>query len=177
MKKVLMSLFCALWICSIAACGWHLRGAFELPAEWQPLAIDGANLKFGLDQALRNQFEANNISLVMLGEEESAKVILKISREQLDSNILSIGADGKAKEFELIYEVYIQLMDTDGKPILEPTPIRLRRDYSFNEGQVLGKDAEKRLLREQMVQEASMLIINKLSSSLKAHTKNIAPGG
>ena len=138
---------------------------------WQPLAIEGANQKFGLAQALRGQFEANNIVLVKMGHETQAAAILLISEEQLSSNILSIGADGKAKEFELIYEADFQLKDRQGELIVQPRHIRLRRDYSFNEGQVLGKDAEKRLLREQMVQEASMLIINRLNSALKTTGK------
>ncbi len=175
MKRLFLGLVCAIGLGAMVACGWHLRGAFELPAEWQPLAIEGANLKFGLNQALRNQFEANNISLVQIGDERNAAVILTISGEQLNSKILSIGADGKAKEFELIYEANVQLRDQEGKLIVKPTLIRLRRDYSFDEGQVLGKDAEKRLLREQMVQEASMLIINKLNTSLKAQTTRPHP--
>ena len=75
----------------------------------------------------------------------------------------------------MIYEANVQLRDQEGKLIVKPTLIRLRRDYSFDEGQVLGKDAEKRLLREQMVQEASMLIINKLNTSLKAQTTRPHP--
>jgi LPS-assembly lipoprotein len=149
----------------VTACGWHLRGDFDFPLNLQPLAIEGASVQYGLEQALRERFELNGIRVTH--EPSAAVAILVISDEQLSTQILSIGADGKAKEFQLTYETRIMLKDVDAKVLVKPQLIRLRQDYSFDEFQVLGKEAEKRLLRQEMVSEASLSIVNKLNASLK----------
>lgn len=143
----------------LAGCGFHLRGSMEqlagLPALYLP---EGA----GLAGELRNAARASGAKLAE--NREDAQAVVTISGENMERQVRSVGSTGKVREFELVYTVNFDVQDKDGKALTDTQTIRLTRDFVFNEAQVLGKEAEESVLREELRRDAAGQILRRVQA-------------
>ncbi|HVT37221.1 MAG TPA: LPS assembly lipoprotein LptE [Nevskiaceae bacterium] len=89
-------------------------------------------------------------------------------------SVLSIGADGKALEYQLTTSVRY-LVSSGGKALLAPDVLTASRDYSYNATQVLAKEAEESRLREFIQNELAELLLLRLEAGF-AHLPAAADG-
>jgi LPS-assembly lipoprotein len=68
------------------------------------------------------------------------------------------------REYTLFYKFRFKVRDNNGKPLLEPTEIVLKRDISFNESAVLAKESEEALLYRDMQSDLVQQILRRLSA-------------
>jgi len=148
-----------LLVSSLLACGYHLRGAVTLPAEMQTTWIQGSS---SLVRDLRRSLIASKIKVV--SEKTEGAATLSITRDTISRRILSIGRDGKAREFMLLYEVDYQLKGADGKPVHDLQKVRLQRSYLYDPNDVLAAGQEDATLRREMVRDMAGLILRRLSA-------------
>ena len=144
---------------SLAGCGFHLRGQEEqgVAARALPVTyVQGGNPQTGLTDELRRSGSH------IVQDRQQAKLVLTIFADGFERRLLSVGATGKAREFELYYNVNFDVHDQAGKALLPKTDISLVRDYRFDETQVLGKDAEEAVLRQDLVRDAAQQILRRL---------------
>ena len=144
---------------SLAGCGFHLRGQEEqgIAARALPVTfVQGGNPQTGLTDELRRSGSH------IVQDRQQAKLVLTIFADGFERRLLSVGATGKAREFELYYNVNFDVHDQAGKALLPKTDISLVRDYRFDETQVLGKDAEEAVLRQDLVRDAAQQILRRL---------------
>lgn len=144
---------------ALAGCGFHLRGQEEqgVAARVLPVTyVQGGNPQTGLTDELRRSGSH------IVRDRQQAKLLLTILTDGFERRLLSVGATGKAREFELYYTVAFEVRDQAGKELLPKTDISLVRDYRFDETQLLGKDAEEAVLRQDMVRDAAQQILRRL---------------
>ena len=144
---------------SLAACGFHLRGQEQqgvAPRTLPVTYVQGGNPLSGLTDELRRSGGG------IVQDREQARLLLTILTDGFERRLLSVGATGKAREFELYYTVSFEVHDQAGKQLLPKTDISLVRDYRFDETQLLGKDAEEAVLRQDMVRDAVQQILRRL---------------
>lgn len=144
---------------ALAGCGFHLRGQEEpgVPARVLPVTyVQGGNPQTGLTDELRRSGSH------IVQDRQQAKLLLTILTDGFERRLLSVGATGKAREFELYYTVAFEVRDPAGKELLPKSDISLVRDYRFDETQLLGKDAEESVLRQDMVRDAAQQILRRL---------------
>ncbi len=132
----------------LAGCGFHLRGGETTPA-WR-LQIEGP-----VEPALRDMLH----DLSTAGGQPAR---LELRRPRWQQRVLTVGADGKALEYELRLRLDYRLTDPRGGELLSWQALDLRRDYAFDPGQVLAKSREAELLRQDLRREALQRIGRRL---------------
>ncbi|MDR2690553.1 MAG: LPS assembly lipoprotein LptE [Azoarcus sp.] len=151
----------ALIALTLAACGFHLRGP-------QPLAFASVNISASpyseLGAALRRQVALSGTTTV---EEDAAKaeVSLQILANERTREILSLTGAGKVREYELAQRIRFRLIRTNGgEELIIPTELLTRREYTFNDEEVLGKEQEEALLYRDMEADLVRQIMRRLAS-------------
>ena len=150
-----------------SACGYHLRGALELPAGMKNVYLDGGSAE------LREQFKrAMDISSVALASSpETAGIIVKIFNEDNQRRVLSLGSGGTANDFELSYRFDYELVDAKNKVLSARQPIEIKREYYNDQLAVIAKDNEETIIRNEMYQQAVRTIVNRARVALEASPK------
>ena len=141
----------------LAGCGFQLRGQASLPFETfyipgsTPLAVE----------LRRNITAASKTRLV--DSPEKAQAVLAFTDEARDKTILTFTSAGKVNEFRLRYRVAFRVTDSKAAQVFLPTSeIQLTRDMSFNDAQVIAKEAEEQLLFRDMQTDMVQQIMRRL---------------
>ncbi|MEI7456298.1 MAG: LPS assembly lipoprotein LptE [Nitrosomonadales bacterium] len=143
----------------LAACGFHLRGAATMP--FSSLYIEAANPASPLIEELRQNLLANHIELTKSAS--AAAVVLNISSDFPEKQILTMGASGRVSEFQLRYRVSIRAYDQEQREWLPADELLLSRDYKYDDAQILAKEAEEALLYQSMRSDMVQQIVRRLS--------------
>jgi len=141
----------------LAGCGFQLRGQASLPFETlyipgsTPLAVE---LK-------RNVTASSKTRLV--DSPDKAQAVLAFTDEARDKTILTFTAAGKVNEYRLRYRVGFRVTDSKAAQVFLPTSeILLTRDMSFNDAQVIAKEAEEAVLYHDMQTDMVQQIMRRL---------------
>ncbi|MDD5391210.1 MAG: LPS assembly lipoprotein LptE [Gallionellaceae bacterium] len=138
-------------------CGFQLRGQAQLP--FVAAYVDapaGSSLGEGLRQSLSSQKK-------LAEKRDGAPVLIKLSSETRNKNILSLSGGGKVREFRLEYRVEMSAFDAAGEELIAASPIYLTREFSYNDDQVLAKASEETALNRGMEQDALRQALRRLS--------------
>lgn len=140
----------------ISACGFHVRGNFQVPDNLTELSIQGAKrseVAAGLQRALAQR----QIAVVPYTE---GIATIEIGQETLDRRILSLTPSGQVAEYEFIYTLPIRFIHTSGQA--QEQTIELSRDYQDDPNVALAKTREFELvireMRNDAVQRALILL-------------------
>jgi len=147
----------------LSACGFKMRGSLlgdELPFKTLYLEIP-QNSTLGVELR-RNIRGSGEVQLKEIREE--AEAILDITNETREKVILSLNSQGRVREFALYYRVTIRVRDNKNAELLAPTQISLKRDMTYNENQVLAKEAEEVMLYKDMQSDLVQQILRRVSS-------------
>jgi LPS-assembly lipoprotein len=90
--------------------------------------------------------------------------VLKIIENKFNRRVLSVGSTAKVSEYELYALIRFSVLDAQGKTLAEGQSVEAQRDYQFNEGEVLGRESEEALLRDQLNKELVQSILRRLSA-------------
>ena len=148
-----------------AGCGFYMRGSRALDLEFNNVyvASQGAD---SLIAELRKQLGYGGVTVVRTPS--TAEAVINISNESVDRRVLSVDPrSGKVREFEIGYEVEIEVTGKNGKTLLEHETITFMRDYTFDESAVLGKYEEERILREELRRDAAGTVVRRLQAIQK----------
>jgi len=143
----------------LTACGFHLRGQAGMP--FNTLYMDAANPGTPFIADLRRNLEANKVRLVNSAKE--ADVVLNIVLEIPEKQILTLGGSGRVNEFQLRYRVSLRAYDLKQQDWIPAEEMVLRRDYIYDDTQVLAKEAEEILLYQSMRSDMVQQIVRRLS--------------
>lgn len=158
MKNALAFLACLL----LAACGFQLRGTASLPFE----TIYVPNATSGIALDLKRNIRSGTGTRV-LDEAKGAEAQLQFSEESRQKEILSITAAGRVSEYRLIYRVRFSVSDAKGGDYLPPSTVTLTRDMTYDDAQVLAKEAEEQLLFRDMQLDMVQQIMRRIATARK----------
>lgn len=147
----------------LSACGFRLRGTGpqpELPfktlfvsvAETSPIGV----------QLRRNLDVMRNIQVVT--DRKLADAALEVLNEGRDKQVLSLNSQGRVREYTLLYRLNFRVVDKEGRQLLAPTELVIRRIQSFNENQVLAKEAEEATLFREMQSDLVQQVLRRVSA-------------
>jgi LPS-assembly lipoprotein len=144
----------------LPACGFKLRGARTLPFATIYLSAAGNN---ALSAELARNIRVGTSTRVVPDRNQAAAV-LDILGETRDREILSLNAQGRAREYTLRYRLSFKVSDGKGRDFIPATEIAVQRDISFNESEVLAKESEEALLYRDMQTDLVQQILRRLAA-------------
>lgn len=141
---------------ALAACGFHLRGQASLP--FDSVYITGSPVFVSqISRALRAGSPVR-----VTNNSKDAQVTLQILSELRERVILSLSAAGRVREITLRYRVSYRLTDAKGIEYIPASEIVLRRDITYSDTDVLGKEQEEVLLYRDMQSDAVQQVVRRL---------------
>jgi LPS-assembly lipoprotein len=155
-----------LLVLALMGCGFHLRGhsAFALP--FQRLFVQTSNEYAPFVNELKIAIKANDVEITKTPEQ--AQLTLQIVSEVADKQILSLSSAGRVLEYRLQYRVSLRAFDQKQHEWLAPQEITLRRDYSYDDTQLLAKQQEEALLYQNMRTDAVQQVMRRLNHAKPA---------
>ena len=148
----------------VSGCGFRLRG---------PQALDFATVHINtppeteLGAQLRRLIATSGTTTVV-EDAEQAEARLQILGNNRGREILSLTGAGKVREYQLTQSLRFQLLDKAGKPLIPPTSLSARREYTFDDSQVLGKEQEENLLYRDMQADLVQQMMRRLAAARRA---------
>jgi len=159
------SLAISLLLLTLTACGFHLRGAVQLPAELNEMALRDAKPPTDILPELRRALVSEGIRL-----SETAPRVLQLVGERYGKRVLSVDSVGRAQEYGLSYTVDFALLDESGALWLAPQSVTETRDLLFDANAVLGTAGEEAQLRAEMRRDAVLQILQRLQKASPLRT-------
>lgn len=160
--RALAFLGAPLFALALAGCGFQLRGTADVP--FQTIHVAGATSGIALE--LKRQIQAGTRAKV-LDEPHGADAILLLTQETREKEILSLTGTGRVREFRLNYRVGFRMHDGKGSDYVPASTILLTRDITFNDSEVLAKEAEEALLFRDMQTDMVQQIMRRIASARK----------
>ena len=143
------------------SCGFQLRGQARLPFETLYIAVPEIS-PLGIELK-RNIIAGTYTKLV--NNPAQAQAILSVVAEERGKTILSFNTNGTVAEFQLRYRLSFRVADARGRDYLPQSEIRLTRDVSFNDAQVLAKESEEVILYRDMQGDMVQQILRRLAAA------------
>jgi LPS-assembly lipoprotein len=161
-------LLAAILTFALAACGFKLRGAQTLPIDTLYLALP-VNSPVGAEitRVVRSSTNAR-----VVADRKSAQAIFELLGEARDREVISVNAQGRAREYQLRLQTTFRVVDRDGVELIAPTALTARRDIAFNEAEFLAKESEEALLYRDMQSD----LVRQMVSRLQGIRLDAAPG-
>lgn len=145
----------------ISACGFHLK-------QPMPLAFDTIYTNINLNREFGAQLEriikANSPGTRFVSTQEEADVFLMVIADDQSKRQISIDAEGRVDEYELILNFTFQILTREGDVVLGPTTLRSIREIPYNERVVQAKDSEINTTFRNMRQSLIDLIMRRISA-------------
>lgn len=146
----------------LAACGFQLRGEVRLPevmnTTWLRTPDDSSAFVRELGLILR----ANGVSVSTTQQPGAAQ--LHILSERMRRDALTISGSARVREFVLGFEVDFELLDADGELLIERETLRMSRDYSFDEQEILAATREEEFLRDEMRRAMAARLLRRIEA-------------
>ncbi len=157
MKSITHFCFTSLIIISLTACGFHLRGATDVPFE--SIFIQGQTLT--ISKGLRQSLTTSKVAI--MPAVKGADLQLELVGEDREKRILSLGGTGTVNEYELYYRVYYRTKFA-GQTIWTPvSTLESRRDFTYSDSTLLAKQTEEAKLYESMQRDTISNLMRRLS--------------
>lgn len=150
------------FVLMLASCGYHLRGAVDLPEPMRKVFLANASLP------LREQFSQSlkTSKGMVVNSIEQASLVVNVLNERMDRRVLSLSNTGKANEFELNYSLDFQLQDTKGEALADRQTIEINRDYFNDQEAIIAKTNEEAVIMKEMYQQAVRSIVDRARAQL-----------
>lgn len=147
-------------VMTLSGCGFKLRGQATIPFETIHVEASGFSVFVNdLERAITSGSQTRVVE-----DRAAAQAVLRITAEAQEKHILSLSSGGRVREFELRYMVAYRLTTPDGKDLTPPAEIRLRRDMTYDDTEVLAKESEEALLFRDMKSDAVQQVLRRLAA-------------
>jgi len=145
---------------ALSGCGFQLRGAANLP--FDTIHVPGATGGIALD--LKRNIQSGTRTRV-LDDPKDAQAVLQFTEEVRQKEILSLNTAGRVREFRLLYRVGFRVHDGKGGEFLPVNSVELKRDVTFNDAEILAKEAEEALLYRDMQFDMVQQVMRRLEAA------------
>jgi LPS-assembly lipoprotein len=142
----------------LAGCGFKLRGAQTLPIDTLYLALPvNSPLGAEITRVVRASTNAR-----VVADRSAAQAVFELLGESREREVLSVNAQGRAREYQLRLLSTFRVVDPGGLVLIPPTTLTARRDISFNESELLAKESEEALLYRDMQRDLVRQMVTRL---------------
>ena len=147
----------AIWmLLMIVSCGFHMRGMTEI--SFKTISLEGKELSF--TKTLKKVLNTNKVAIVSSSENPELRV--ELLSEESEKRILSLSGQGLVREFEIFYRVRYRIKTSDSEIWSQENIIETRKDFTYSDSNLIGKEEEERQLNEAMRNEAITNLFNQI---------------
>jgi LPS-assembly lipoprotein len=144
----------------LVACGFRLRGTQQLPfdsvfIEAPPTSAIGPELA----RTIRS-----GTSTRVVDDKATAKAVIQIVAEARERDVLSVDAQGRAREYRSRLRVVFRANDGKGRDYLGPMTILASRDLAVREEQMLAREYEEAQLYQDMLIDVAQQMLRRLAA-------------
>ncbi len=147
---------------AMTACGFHLRGDVHYAFSTVYINAPAAS---PLAAELKRTLEGGGTTIAETAG--AAQVTLDISGVADGKEVLSLSGGGRVREYALSKRVTIAVHDAAGHDWMPAAEIVVRRSYSYNESEVLAREAQEARLLKEMQTDVVLQIVRRLQSAKK----------
>lgn len=140
----------------ITSCGFHMRGMTEI--SFKTISLEGKELSF--TKNLKKILNSNKVAIVLPSENPELRV--ELIGEESEKRILSLSGQGLVREYEIFYRVRYRIKTTESETWSQENTLETRRDFTFSDSNLIGKEEEERQLNESMRNEAISNLFNQI---------------
>jgi LPS-assembly lipoprotein len=151
----------------LAACGFQLRGAADMP--FDTLYVPGAT--GGIALVLKRNIQSGSATRVV-DDPKAAQAQLLFSEETRAKEILALSTAGRVREFRLIYRVGFRVADGKGGNYVPPSTVELTRDVTYDDAVALAKETEEQQLYRDMQVDMVQQIMRRLAAARPPQAAN-----
>lgn len=145
---------------SLTACGFKLRGSYDLAPELQRIYVAGSSSSAVVDD-LKTFLST---SATVLDEKSDADAILTIVSENQKTTTLSTDSRGKVRESEMQLNIVYSLKRANGDVLIDKETISLIRDYINDENDIISRTNEAAVITRDLKRDAAQQIIRRLQA-------------
>ena len=156
MNFIQKKLIAILLLIVITSCGFHLRGMTEI--SYKTISLEGKELS--LTKNLKKILNTNKVAIVSSTENPELRV--EFLSEESEKRILSLSGQGLVREFEIFYRVRYRIKASDSEIWGQENIIETRKDFTYSDLNLIGKEEEERQLNEAMRIEAITSLFNQI---------------
>lgn len=146
---------------TLAACGFQLRGSYNLP--WDTLHL-GMSENSEMYQQIRRGLEAGTHTRIV-ADKQAAQAALTVLNDTQTKSILSLSAAGLVREFQLTRTFTYRISDTKGKELVPATTIVLQREMTFDDTRIFAKEAEEAMILREMQSDLVSQLLRRLAAA------------
>ena len=144
----------------LASCGFQLRGNVDFSFDSIYIDFPGNSQTARLLKRLIKAMDSTQI----VSKAQEAEVILAALSETKNKEVLSLNTDGRVREYSLIYTLEFMARTPEGKVLIPPTRISLRRTMTYNDSEALSKENEEIMLFKDMQSDMAQQILRRLAA-------------
>jgi len=144
-----------------AGCGFQLRGSFELPYRTLYASFPPTSQ---IEPDFRNQIRVA-ASTVLVDRPGDAEARLDVLQEFREKEIVAFSTTGQPAQYQLRLRVVFRLCAADGRELIPPTELLLRREVSINPTQIVSKELEDALIYRDMQNEIVLQMLWRLAAA------------
>ncbi len=140
----------------VTSCGFHLRGMTEI--SFKTVSLEGKELSF--TKNLKKNLTSNKVAIVL--PTENPELRIELLGEESEKRILSLSGQGLVREFEIFYRVRYRVKTSDSETWSQENILETRRDFTYSDSNLIGKEEEERQINEAMRNEAITNLFNQI---------------
>ena len=157
-KVAMKTLLSMVGLLLLTGCGFQLR-SWDLGSAYRIAHIE-SDVDSSIERDLRGAFESAGLAVV---EEGEADLYLTIEREDFEQRSGMYTGDGRVAGYQLRLRVAYQANNAIGKSLVSSRTLLEERSFPLNRANVVGSDAEKRLLMQEMRDDIVERIVRTLA--------------
>jgi len=133
-----------------------MRGMTEI--SFKTISLEGKELSF--TKNLKKILNSNKVAIVLPSENPELRV--ELIGEESEKRILSLSGQGLVREYEIFYRVRYRIKTTESETWSQENTLETRRDFTFSDANLIGKEEEERQLNESMRNETISNLFNQI---------------
>ena len=149
----------------LSACGFQLRGTNLQTLKNASIFIQSSNASVLASEIKRQLLD---VDVTPVSSKSDADYIITLSNESFDRKVLSVSpTTGKVEEYEVTYAAMLKITSPDESSNARAEPVSARRDYTFDEGSVLGKFKEESVLKKDIIKQVAATVLRRLRAVIQ----------
>ncbi|MCK5663690.1 MAG: hypothetical protein KAI17_09395 [Thiotrichaceae bacterium] len=144
----------------ISSCGFHLRGDIVLPPLYERVYIVDKG-ESGIGRSL--SLALKRVGSEIVSDTKSATAVVTVLSDGTQRRALNVGGN-QIREYELQLDILFVVQDQTGQQLAEPEKVTILRNFQNDPNNVLGKDNEEDIIRQEMIQPAIIQVLRRMKA-------------